>query len=76
MPLISWKGGKNDDLKEEFLLQGSLMVIVCSEYSVVGPAREVIDAGAQDFIQKPFTMADLSEKLKEILEGKQSSSNY
>ncbi len=52
-----------------------LKVLVCSGYSIDGPAREVINAGAQDFIQKPCTMADLSEKLKEILEGKQSSSN-
>ncbi len=31
--------------------------------------KEIIDAGAQDFIQKPFTIAALSEKLKRILEG-------
>lgn len=45
-------------------------VLVCSGYSIDGPAQEVLDAGAQDFIQKPFTMAALSEKIKEVLEGK------
>ncbi len=45
-------------------------VIVCSGYSIDGPAREILNAGAQDFIQKPFSIATLSEKLKEVLAGK------
>jgi two-component system cell cycle sensor histidine kinase/response regulator CckA len=47
----------------------SLKVIVCSEYALDGPAQEVLDAGAQDFIQKPFSFETLSEKLKEVLRG-------
>ena len=47
-----------------------LKVIVFSGYSIEGPAREILDAGAQDFIQKPFSIATLSEKLKEVLKGK------
>ena len=47
-----------------------LKVIVFSGYSIEGPARKILDAGAQDFIQKPFSLATLSEKLKEVLEGK------
>jgi len=48
----------------------NLKVLVCSGYSIDGPAQEILNAGAQDFIQKPFSMAKLSEKLKEVLEGK------
>jgi len=48
----------------------NLKVIVFSGYSIDGPAREILDAGAQDFIQKPFSIATLSEKLKVVLEGK------
>jgi len=48
-----------------------LKVIVCSGYSVDGPAQEILNAGAQDFIQKPFSAAELSEKLKKALESKQ-----
>ncbi len=48
----------------------NLKVIVCSAYSIDGPPREVLDIGAQGFIQKPFSYATLSEKLKEVLEGK------
>ncbi len=48
----------------------NLKVIVCSGYSIDGPAQEVLDAGAQDFIQKPFTLTALSEKLKKALVAK------
>ena len=47
-----------------------LKVIVCSGYSIDGPARKILDAGAEDFIQKPFLIAALAEKLKAVLEGK------
>ena len=45
-----------------------LKVIVCSGYSIDGPAQEILDAGAEGFIQKPFLIATLSEKLKKVLE--------
>jgi len=48
--------------------RSNLKVIVCSGYSIDGPAREILDSGAQDFIQKPFSMAALSEKIKKVLE--------
>jgi CheY-like chemotaxis protein len=54
-----------------FLMEArpNLKVIVYSGYSIDGPAEKIIDAGAQDFLQKPFTIAELSEKLKKVLEG-------
>jgi len=50
--------------------RADLKVIVYSGYSLEGPAQEILDAGAQGFIQKPFSMTTQSEKLKEVLEGK------
>ena len=47
-----------------------LKVIVCSGYSIHGPAQAILDAGAEGFIQKPFSIAPFAEKLKEVLEGK------
>lgn len=44
----------------------NLIVIVCSGYSLDGPAQEILDAGAQGFVQKPFSLAALSDKLKEV----------
>jgi CheY-like chemotaxis protein len=46
-----------------------LKVIVCSGYSIDGPAQDILDAGAQGFIQKPFSPAALFEKIKEVFEG-------
>ena len=46
-----------------------LKVIVCSGYSIDGPAQAILDAGAEGFIQKPFLIAPFAEKLKEVLEG-------
>ena len=42
-------------------------VIVSSGYSIDGPAQTILDAGADDFIQKPFVVADLSNMLKKVL---------
>ena len=44
-----------------------LKVIVCSGYSIDGPAQEILDCGAQDFMQKPYTLTGLSEKLYKVL---------
>ena len=47
----------------------NLKVIVCTGYSLNGPAREILNAGAQGFIQKPFSLDTLRSKVQEILEG-------
>jgi PAS domain S-box-containing protein len=51
-----------------------LKVIVCSGYAIEGPAQEILNAGAQDFIQKPYSFAALSQKLEEISVSKPSNS--
>jgi two-component system cell cycle sensor histidine kinase/response regulator CckA len=47
----------------------NLKVIVCSGYSLEGPAQEILDAGAQGFVQKPFSLATLSVKMQEVMGG-------
>ncbi|MEJ2661319.1 MAG: response regulator [Desulfobacteraceae bacterium] len=42
-------------------------VVVCSGFALDGPASEMLEAGAESFIQKPFTMATLSTVLNKIL---------
>jgi len=45
----------------------NLKVIVCSGYTIDGTAQEILDAGAQDFIQKPFSLKPLAKKLRKVL---------
>lgn len=54
-----------------FLMEArpNLKEIVCSSYSLEGPAQEILDAGAQGFVQKPFSRATLSEKMQEVMGG-------
>jgi DNA-binding NtrC family response regulator len=45
-----------------------LKVIVSSGYAIDGTAREILEAGAFDFIQKPYYFTTLSEKIREALQ--------
>jgi len=42
-------------------------VLLASGYSLDSQASEIMSAGCNGFIQKPFDAAALSEKLREIL---------
>ncbi|MCP4577665.1 MAG: response regulator [Deltaproteobacteria bacterium] len=44
--------------------------LLSSGYSISGQATEIMDRGCNGFIQKPFKMKELSQKLREILGGK------
>ena len=46
-----------------------LKVILCSGYGMDAPIKEVLAAGAQDYIHKPYTFAALSVKLKQVMKG-------
>jgi len=53
-----------DQLKE---LDPGVKVMLSSGYSIDGKASEIIDRGCVGFIQKPFNLAQLSEKVKTVL---------
>jgi CheY-like chemotaxis protein len=53
-----------DELKR---ISRRVKVLLASGYSMQGQAREIINRGCIGFIQKPFTMEDLSFKLKSVL---------
>ncbi len=46
----------------------NLKVIAYSGCSIDGPAQAILDGGALDFIQEPFALDMLSEKLRAIWE--------
>ena len=45
----------------------TLRVILCSGYPIEGPARDILDAGADGFVQKPFSITHLSEMLQALI---------
>lgn len=48
-------------------IKPSIPVLLSSGYSINGKAQAIIDRGCEGFIQKPFRLADLSEKISELL---------
>jgi CheY-like chemotaxis protein len=46
---------------------GALKVLLASGYSIDEQAREVLTRGGNGFIQKPFSLEQLSRKLREVL---------
>jgi DNA-binding NtrC family response regulator len=49
-------------------LNPSVKVILSSGYSLDGQAQQIMDRGCRGFIQKPFDIARLSRKVREVLE--------
>ena len=48
-------------------LQPSLKILLSSGYSVNGEATEILNRGCDGFIQKPFNITVLSQKIKELM---------
>ena len=59
-------GGKTYDRLKE--INADIKVLLSSGYSINGQATEILNRGCNGFIQKPFSMKQLSQKLREILE--------
>ena len=53
-----------DELKR---ISRNVKVLLASGFSLQGQAREIMNRGCVGFIQKPFTMEDLSFKLRSVL---------
>lgn len=64
MPEIS--GGETYDRLKE--INSDLKILLSSGYSIDGQAQEILDRGCNGFIQKPFSMKDISIKISEILD--------
>jgi len=58
-------GDTYDRLKE---INPEIKVLLSSGYSIDGQASEILERGCSGFIQKPFNMKKLSQKIREILD--------
>jgi DNA-binding NarL/FixJ family response regulator len=50
-----------------YMIDPSVRVLLSSGYSVEGQAKEIIQNGCKGFIQKPFSMTELSRKIRKTL---------
>ena len=66
MPVMG--GGEAFDRMKE--INTNVKVLLSSGYSLEGEAKEILKRGCDAFIQKPFKMEQLSQKLREILDKK------
>ncbi len=48
----------------------NVKVLLSSGYSIEGRAEKILKRGCDGFIQKPFNIKELSEKIREILNNK------
>ena len=58
-------GGQTFDRLKE--LDPHVRVLLSSGYSINGKASEIIQRGCEGFIQKPFDLNDLSQKIKDVI---------
>ena len=65
MPEMS--GGETFDRLRE--INPDLKVLLSSGYSLDGEANEILNRGCNGFIQKPFSIKELSKKVREILDS-------
>jgi DNA-binding NarL/FixJ family response regulator len=64
MPVMD--GGETyDKLKE---INPDIKVLLSSGYGIDGQATEILNCGCNGFIQKPFDMKTLSEKIRSVLD--------
>lgn len=59
--------GGNETFVKVKQIKPDLKVLLCSGYSIDGQAREILDCGCDDFIQKPYNLDQLSQKVRELL---------
>lgn len=66
MIMPSMSGGETfDKLKA---INSNVKVILSSGYSINGQATEIMQRGCNGFIQKPFNIKELSQKIREVLD--------
>ncbi len=59
-------GGEAYDKMKE--INPKVKALLSSGYSIDGQATEILERGCNGFIQKPFNLKDLSQKIREILD--------
>ncbi len=64
--------GGGEIYKRMKAINGDIKVLLASGYSINGQAQAILDRGCSGFIQKPFSMEELSRKVFEVLDEEKS----
>ena len=67
LDMIMPKMGGGETYDKMKRIDSNVKVLLSSGYSINGEAAEIIKRGCNSFIQKPFSMKDLSVKIDEVL---------
>ena len=69
MPAMS--GGETFDRLKA--ISPDIRILLSSGYSLNGQATKILERGCDGFIQKPFNMSQLSQKIREILDSRKGN---
>ncbi|MBN1227566.1 MAG: PAS domain S-box protein [Deltaproteobacteria bacterium] len=61
--------GGRETYKELRGINNDVKVLLSSGYSIDGQAKEIMENGCNGFIQKPFRISNISNKVRQVLEG-------
>jgi len=53
-------------------IDAEVKVLLASGYSIEGEAAKILELGCRGFIQKPFSIVELSQKIRTVLDSNQS----
>jgi CheY-like chemotaxis protein len=73
LDMIMPEFGGRESFDTMIRINPSVKVLLSSGYSLDSQAKEIMQKGCKGFIQKPFTMTDLSKKIREILDKQEDS---
>jgi len=68
LDMIMPEMGGSETFAEIKKINPSMKVLLASGYSIDGEARRILDSGCNGFIQKPYTIFEISRKIREILD--------
>ena len=54
-------------------IQPEMPVLISSGYAIDGQATEILNRGCNGFIQKPYSLSELSKKIRQICDGRNTS---
>ncbi len=67
LDIIMPRMGGNETFDGLKSINPSVKVLLCSGYSIEGEVSRILEKGANGFIQKPFTLEGLDEKIRTVL---------